>query len=63
VKWSNLAILEKTDRIKVTIFLVGLSGVLIYTMGIDDFTSLLGTMALIWGILYLISEVKSWFTN
>jgi hypothetical protein len=63
VKWLKFTIHEKTDRIKITIFLVGLSGIFIYTMGIDDFISLLGTAALIGGIIYLFNEVKSWFTK
>ncbi len=61
MKWINFTAHEKETRVKIVIFGVGLAGILIYTMGINDFTSLVGTMTLLWGILYLINEVRSWF--
>ncbi len=63
MKWSNFTIHEKNTRIKMVIFFVGLSVVLIYTMGFEEFISLLGVFAFLGGIAYLITEIKSWFAK
>lgn len=63
MKWSNFTSHEKDTRIKIVIASVGFTSVLIYTMGINDFISLLGTMTFLGGIIYFITEIKSWFKN
>jgi 4-amino-4-deoxy-L-arabinose transferase-like glycosyltransferase len=63
VKWSKFTPHEKSTRIKMAIFFVGLTVILVYTMGIDDFTSLLGSLTLLGGVIYLFGEIKSWFTK
>ena len=61
MKWPDFSSYERRTRIQFILFLGGISAFLIYYLGIDYFTSILGTMVLIGGIIFVLNEIGSWF--